>query len=64
MKKIKIKENNFLKKIFIKFCRKLGFELIDQNKLLIPTSNKSINDNINILHHKSVTLPLAEVKIT
>ena len=64
MKKIKIKENNFLKKIFIKFCRKLGFELIDQNKLLIPTSNKSINDNINILNHKSVTLPLGEVKIT
>ena len=64
MKKITIKEKNFLKKIFIKLCRKLGFEIIDQNSLILPTSNKSINENLNFLNKKSISLPLGEVKIT
>ena len=39
MKKIKkSKKTNFFKKIFIKFCRKLGYEIIDQNNFKIPTS--------------------------
>lgn len=64
MKKIKIKENNFFKKNIIKIIRKLGYEIIDQNNLIIPTSNKKINENLNILNTKSVSLPLGEVKIT
>ena len=64
MKKIKIKENNFFKKNIIKIIRKLGYEIIDQNNLIIPTSNKKINENLNILNTKSISLPLGEVKIT
>lgn len=63
MKKIEIKKNNFLKKIFIKLCRKLGYEIVDQNNLILPTNNKKINENLNILNQKSITLPLGEVKI-
>ena len=64
MKKIKIKKNNFLKKIIIKVIRKLGYEIIDQNNLIMPTNDKEINENLNILNKKSITLPLGEVKIT
>ena len=64
MKKIKIKENNFFKKNTKKIIRKLGYEIIDQNNLIIPTSNKKINENLNILNTKSISLPLGEVKIT
>ena len=64
MKKINIKKKHFLKKIFIKICRKLGFEIIDQNNLILPTSNKSIDENLNILNKKSISLPLGSVEIT
>ena len=64
MKKIKIKGNNFFKKNIIKIIRKLGYEIIDQNNLIIPTSNKKINENLNILNTKSISLPLGEIKIT
>ena len=52
MKKFNIKKINLLKKLFIKFSRKLGFEIIDQNNLLVPTSNKKINENLNIFNKK------------
>lgn len=64
MKKIKIKKNNFFKKNIIKIIRKLGYEVIDQNNLIVPTSDKKINENLNILNTKSISLPLGEVKIT
>ena len=63
MKKIKINQNNFIKKILIKVIRKLGFELIDQNNLTVPTSEKSLDDNLNILNKKNIVLPLGEVDI-
>ena len=63
MKKIKINQNNFIKKILIKVVRKLGFEIIDQNNLTVPTSEKSLNDNLNILNKKNIVLPLGEVAI-
>jgi len=64
MKKINIKKNSFLKKLFIKLTRKLGFEIIDQNNLILPTSNKSITENLSIFNKKNITLPLGEVNIT
>ena len=64
MIKFKIKKINLLKKLFIKFSRKLGFEIIDQNNLLVPTINKKINENLNILNKKNITLPLGEVVVT
>ena len=62
MKKIKIKKKNFLTKMIIKLIRKLGYEIIDQNKLIIPTSNKKINENLSVLNDKNISLPLGEVK--
>ena len=65
MKKIENNtKTNFLKKLFIKLCRVLGYEIIDQNHFFIPTSNKSINDTLSVQGKKSINLPLGEVKIT
>ena len=57
-------KNSVIKKIFIKICRILGFEIIDQNSFFIPTLGKEVNDNLNILGKKSINLPLGEVAIT
>ena len=54
----------FLKKIFIKISRKLGYEIIDQNNFQIVTSDKRVNQHLSELGHKSISLPLGEVKIT
>ena len=45
MKKVNIKDKKFLVKLFIKLARKLGFEIIDQNNLTLPTNEKNLNDN-------------------
>ncbi len=57
-------KKNFFKKIFIKICRILGFEIIDQGNFYIPTQEKFLNENLNIQGKKSITLPLGETKIT
>ena len=57
-------KSSFLKKIFIKICRKLGYEIIDQNNFKIVTSNKKINDELSLLGQNSINLPLGEIKIT
>ena len=65
MKNIKnTKKTGFIKKIFIKICRKLGYEIIDKNKFEIPTLNKKINDDLSVLGYNSINLPLGEIKIT
>ena len=53
-----------MKKIFIKFARLLGYEIIDQNNFVSPTLNKNLNEDLSILNQKSIVLPLGEVKIT
>ncbi|MDA9233658.1 glycosyltransferase family 2 protein [Candidatus Pelagibacter sp.] len=64
MKKIKTKKkNNIIKKLFIKLCRMLGFEIIDQNNFEIPTLDKNASKNISIIGKKSISIPLGEVKI-
>jgi len=62
-----IKNSNkpsFFKKLFIKISRKLGYEIIDQNNFEIVTSNKKIDEHLSLLGHKSINLPLGEIKIT
>ena len=62
-----IKNSNkpsFFKKLFIKISRKLGYEIIDQNNFEIATSNKKIDEHLSSLGHKSINLPLGEIKIT
>ena len=57
-------KTNLFKKIFIKICRILGYELIDQTNFSIPTQEKKINENLNIHGKKSISLPLGETKIS
>ena len=65
MKKIKTKTtNNFAKKIFVKMCRTLGYELVDQNNFEIPTLEKNALENISIAGKKSISIPLGQIDIT
>ena len=63
MREIKSNKNSFFKKIFIKICRLFGVELIDQSNFSIPTSNKSINENLSLPGKKSITLPMGKIDI-
>ena len=56
-------KTNFFKKIFIKICRILGYEIIDQSSFYVPTQKKSLDENLNIQGKKSITLPLGETKV-
>ena len=53
-----------MKKFFIKICKLLGYEILDQNSFSSPTLEKELNDELSILNEKSIVLPLGEVKIT
>ncbi len=53
-----------MRKLFIKLCKLIGFEIIDQNKFISPTLNKELNQDLSKLNEKSIILPLGEVKIT
>ena len=53
-----------MKKFFIKICKLLGYEILDQNNFSSPTLGKELNEELSILNEKSVILPLGEVKIT
>ena len=65
MKDIKSsKKTSFFKKLFIKICRKLGYEIIDQNSFEVVTSNKILTDDLSKLGLNSINLPLGEVKVT
>ena len=55
---------SFFKKIFIKICRILGYEIIDQSTFYVPTQNKFLNENLNIQGKKSIILPLGDTKVT
>ena len=41
-------KTSFFKKIFIKICRILGYEIIDQSNFYVPTQEKYLNENLNI----------------
>ena len=65
MKKIEnTQKPNFLKKLFIKLCRLIGYEIIDQTNLILPVSGKLAIDNINVLGEKNISIPLGETKIS
>ena len=57
-------KKSFLKKLLIKLCRKVGYEIIDQNNLFIPSLNKFANQNLSNLQKDSISIPLGKVKIT
>ncbi len=53
-----------MKNFFIKICKLLGYEILDQNNFSSPTLGKELNEELSILNEKSIILPLGEVKIT
>ena len=53
-----------MKKFFIKICKFLGYEILDQNKFSSPTLRKELNEELSILNEKSIVLPLGKVNIT
>ncbi len=56
-------KSNLFKKIFVKICRILGFEIIDQSNFHSPTLGKNLNDTLSIQGKKSITIPLGQIKI-
>ena len=64
MKVQNTRKANFFKKIFVKICRVLGYEIIDQSNFFVPTQNKPLDENLSIQGKKSINLPLGEVKIS
>ena len=57
-------KSNILKKIFIKICRLLKFEIIDQGNLYLPVNNKFANEELSIIGEKSLTIPMGVTSIT
>ena len=57
----KTNKKGVLRKLLIKLCRLLGYELIDQADMSFATSKDK--KNASIIGRKSITLPLGEVKI-
>ena len=53
-----------MKKLFVKLCRIIGFEIIDQSNLYSPTLGKLANENLSSLGVKNISIPLGEKKIT
>jgi len=62
-KNIRNKKTGFLKKIFILLCRKIGFEIIDQSNLFVPTKNKFANENLSSPNTYSISIPVGKTKI-
>ena len=64
MKKLEnTKKANFFKRIFIKICRIIGFEIIDQSTFSSPTIRKNLNETLSEQGKKSITIPLGEINI-
>ncbi|MFL2889711.1 MAG: glycosyltransferase family 2 protein [Pelagibacteraceae bacterium] len=65
MRKINNNEKKgFLKKIFVKICRIIGYEIIDQKNFHLPVSGKNSFENFSTLGKNSISIPLGITKIT
>ncbi len=65
MKEIKsLKKTSALKKIFVKICRLIGFELIDQSNLEFPASSTDHRDRLSVPGKRSFSLGSGETLIT
>ena len=64
--KVKKKANkkSWFKKIFIKICRMLDYEIIDQSDYFLPVTNQEIGKDLSIVGKRSLTLPMGKVEIT
>jgi hypothetical protein len=57
-------KKNIIKKLFIKFSKILGYEIIDQSDFSSPTLEKKLNEDLSIINEKSIVIPLGDVNIT
>ena len=57
-------KSNIFKKIFIKICRILKFEIIDQGNLYLPVADKFASEELSIVGKKSLTIPMGITNIT
>ena len=57
-------KSSFLKKIFIKICRLLKFEIIDQGSLYLPVTDRYINEELSTIGKKSLVIPMGITNIT
>ena len=62
-KNINTKKTGFFKRVFIQFCRKIGYEIIDQSNLYVPTQNKLATENLSSPGISSISIPLGKAKI-
>ena len=54
-------KRGILRKLLVKICRLLGYELINQADMSFVTSENK--ENASIIGNKSITLPLGETTI-
>ena len=65
MRKIrKVNKNSILKKMFIKICRFLNYEIIDQNNFYLPVTEQCLDEDLSIVGKRSLTVPMGNVEIT
>ena len=57
-------KSNIFKKIFIKVCRLLKFEIIDQGNLYLPVTDKFVDEELSVVGEKSLTIPMGIINIT
>ena len=57
-------KSNFLKKLFVKFCRLFDFEIIDQGDLSLPIMNKKGSKDLSKIGIESIVLPMGRIKVT
>ena len=60
----KVNKTSIFKKIFIKICRLLDYEIIDQANFHLPVTDQAINDDLSKVGKKSLTMPMGKIKIT
>ena len=60
----KVNKNSILKKMFIKMCRFLNYEIIDQKNFYLPVTEQSLDEDLSIVGKRSLTVPMGNVEIT
>ena len=57
-------KKSWLKKIFIKICRLLDYEIIDQSNFHLPVTDQYINEDLSKVGKRSLTIPMGKIEIT
>ena len=57
-------KSSLFKRLFIKICRILDFEIIDQGNLHLPIMNKKSTEVLSKIGYQSLVLPMGKIKIT